>query len=489
MKILLERLRVVLSRARSMGISLWQRYRGLPRRSQIAIGIVVALILIGLVVLISQSKPLEDAQTARTVTLRSVAELSGGTSGGTVIGSVRSRSEAALLAESSGTVKSVRTRLGAVVPAGFVLAELDNATEAAALLQAQGSYEAALAGRAAASSEDAATSARNTYRQAYNTLDAIFKTDFSVGYFPDKRNAIVTALDAWKEHLRTADTVDPLVLLNEAQTVTQMVSQNITDITAQAKRDQYNPTGAQAATLAAARSGVDALVNTLSLARDTYRAKSVSSTQGADASVKIALGVLRLAQANYEKTLIRTPIGGQVNFLPIRVGDYVKNFQQVATVAQNGALEVVSYVSEETRAGLTEGAAVRINDAPIGIITSIAPALDPVTKQIELTIAVTGATNTSLVNGQSVRIGLPREERTTTVKNEPVMLPLTAVKLTASNRSVFTVGENKKLVAIPVTIGEVRGERIEITSPLPVDTKVVIDARGLSDGQEVRVEE
>jgi hypothetical protein len=49
------------------------------------------------------------------------------------------------------------------------------------------------------------------------------------------------------------------------------------------------------------------------------------------------------------------------------------------------------------------------------------------------------------------------------------------------------VGADGRLVAHIVTIGEVRGDRIQITSPLDSDLRIVIDARGLSEGQKVQV--
>ena len=54
-------------------------------------------------------------------------------------------------------------------------------------------------------------------------------------------------------------------------------------------------------------------------------------------------------------------------------------------------------------------------------------------------------------------------------------------------RIVFSVGEDGRLVAHHVEIGEVRGDRLEILSPLPLDLRIVTDARGLSEGELVNV--
>jgi HlyD family secretion protein len=201
--------------------------------------------------------------------------------------------------------------------------------------------------------------------------------------------------------------------------------------------------------------------------------------------VKIALGSLNAAKAQLEKTFVRAPISGTINFLPIHVGDYVGQMSHVATVAQNGALEIVAYISEESRANLTVGAPVTVENTYPAIVTSIAPALDPITKQIEVHIALTG--KSSLVNGQSVRINLPGAAVSTATTAGPLLLPLTSLKLTPSARVVFSVGEDSRLVAHTVTIGDVHGDRIEITTPLPADLQIVTDARGFSEGQKVTV--
>jgi multidrug efflux system membrane fusion protein len=66
-------------------------------------------------------------------------------------------------------------------------------------------------------------------------------------------------------------------------------------------------------------------------------------------------------------------------------------------------------------------------------------------------------------------------------------VPLSALKITSSGSFVFTVSEEKKLVAIAVTQGQLYGENIEILSGLDKDTRIVTDARGLKEGQLVTV--
>ncbi len=487
---------------------LWKRYRSYSKRKQTVIAVIVVVLLFGSHAIIGYFTGTSDTgNQVPAVTLSSLGELSGGGSGGTILGSVRSVSEASILAQSGGTVTSVHTSLGASVPAGFVLAELDNASQRAAVLQAEGAYESALAARQGTSAGNVTESARNTYTSSYTTLDNTLTTyvdtffgdegpvgpkylvspsPYEFGYFERKRAALKTSMETWRSHLSSADMTDPQTLLNEADAVVRQANTLVSDMAISATRSGTDASSAQLTALATARTSIATLQATITSAKSSNLSQSTSATLGANASVKTALGGLRAAQAALEKTLIRAPIAGTVNFFPLHVGDYVTALSHAATVAQNGALEVVSYVSESTRDTLAVGQKVTVEDKYQGVVTSIAPALDPVTKQIEVHVGVTKAEG--LTNGQSVRISLPGSSvSATSTSTGPLLLPLTAVKLTPTSRAVFSVDENSRLIAHPVDIGDVRGDRIEVTTVLPSDLRIVTDARGLSEGQKVQV--
>ncbi len=502
---MISRLQAVWSVVVAKAFSLWRRFRSWKIWQQIAtaLGLIVVLYIL---LSLTSSPTVSTTDSLPTVTLAPVASLSSSGSGVDVIGTVRSESEADILAQASGSVQAVHTSLGASVPAGYVLAELENDSERAVVLQAEGSYDAAIAARSAKSLPDVQASAQDTYQSAYTTLDTVLENDIDVFFgsptpygptflinaagdpvsFSHRRAALDPVMDAWRAKLSTADNQDPQDLLDEAYETTQTYSLFLTDIAAAANQRDSNVTADQIAALAAGRANVDGLLATLSAARSTYLTSSTGATASADASVKQALGTLNAAKANLEKTLVRAPIAGTVNFFSLHIGDYVTMLSHVATVAQNGALEIVAYVSGDERDLLTVGAKVPVEGEVMGIITSVSPALNPETKQIEVHIAVEDKNN--LENGESVRITLinPTAIGTTTSAG-PLMLPLTSLKLTPSARVVFSVGEDGRLIAHPVEIGDVRGDRIEIVTALPGDLRIVTDARGLSEGEKVSV--
>lgn len=504
MKSFLRALRGLLSRVTNYVQPWWRKYRTLRPRTQIIIAVVAFIAVIALFAIVRAEKPNTSAESLRAVSLASVGELGGDVQSGTMFGVVRSVSEAMIVAESSGTVTSVHTSLGAYLPAGAIIAEIENASERASVLQAEGVYDAAIAARDAVSLSQTEVSAEAQYRSAFATLDDILTTDIDSffggpssspnltidgGGFENQltkdRAALSARMTTWRYALEDASSKDPQTILAEAAATTSAVNTFLNDLALVANRGGSQASATQLASLASARTTVSTLTSTLSTAQSTYRSGSVGATASADASVKQALGALRASQAGLEKTRFRALIAGTVNYLPLRVGDPVTQGMHVATIAQNQSLEAVAYVSEDTRSIVTTGDSVSIDGIYDGIITAIAPALDPVTKQVEVRVAITNAGD-ELTNGSSVQIALTKEVASAKPTG-PQTLPLSAVKLRADDRVVFGVNEEGRLVAYAVTTGTVRGDRIEILNDLPLTLTIVTDARGLAGGQAVTV--
>ncbi len=525
---------------RSFLAKLWRRFTNLARWAQVLIVLVLLIIVGSVIVLLRGNSTASSSATLPTVTVQSIDSFGGNSNGVSVLGTVQSVSEAAILAQSGGTVTAVNTKLGANVPAGFVIANLDSAAASAAVLQAQGGYDAAVAAERAinlqsqnssGSFADAQTNVRTTYTSTYTSLESVLATDVDTLFgantptgpaltinplntgdtFPRGRRQINALMDSWNASLATANTTDPLTLLSMAQSNLQTVSAFLTSLATLAHSQGSGATSAQLTSLATAQASVSSLLSGIAAARTTYNAAATASavgqTQGnggsgvtsSQAAVESALGALRSAQAAYEKTVIRAPIGGTVNYLPISVGDFASVNQHVATVARNNALEVVMELSQADSNRVAVGDKVTIQGSYKGVVTTIAPALDPITKQIEVHVAVDDtATGASLVNGQSVQVSLPALVASKTASTTAtggaiasttptVELPLTAVKLLPNERDVFSVDSTGHLVAHQVQIGDVIGNLIEITTPLDPALKIVTDVRGLSAGDAVLV--
>src|SRR3989344_6973832 len=110
-------------------------------------GVVIVALGIGVAIFMLRAEVSDLAPEAQihTVTVRSVAELTSQNAPLSLVGSVSSKSEATVRAERSGQVVAVYKSLGDSVSAGAVAAEIENASERAAVLQAEGGVDAAQA--------------------------------------------------------------------------------------------------------------------------------------------------------------------------------------------------------------------------------------------------------------------------------------------------------------------------------------------------------
>ncbi len=349
-------------------------------------------------------------------------------------------------AESGGRVERI-AKVGDQVARGAVVAQVENSAERAAVLQAQGAYEAAKAGATAsdvgsASAEraynEALTQAINTFRSAFadaddtlrNTVDQIFsQPDTNIpGLKINGGNAVQInrervlledSFDAWRNRLDTVDPQSIIELLETAESNTTRLNTLVVTLTSLLSDDDALNDSDRLALLrtdfAQARNTLTGVLSSLSGTRSTLiqaetakEQAEIAGTSGtvslADAQVKQALGVLESARAALGKTAVKTPVAGTVTAVSISVGDIITVGSDVVFVASDGTKE---------------------ND-------------------------------------------------------DTVTVPLTAVKFTPSKAFIFTVVEGK-IVAHEVKTGSVTNSSITITGVGSIDA-IVLDVRGLKEG-------
>ncbi len=474
----------------------------------------------------------------RAVSTESVKNLSLMSTPLPLSGTVTSRNEAVVRAESSGKLVQVRKKLGDYVSAGEIIAEFENSTERAQVLSAEGAYESAQSGQGIAeinrnsadsALKEARTASLNTLNSVYVIFDDAIRLKTDGVYrnpqtrnpelfvnmsdsrllisLPSQRLIIEELLRAREARNRTLTITSDLELElrtieSEATTIKIYLddlalglSRGIADNSApQATIDTAKASTALArtaiagalSTITTSRNALNSAVVVTSIAEENYTQNNDSKTASSEAVVKSALGNLNGAQARLEKTIIRSPISGTINSLLVQTGDYIAPFTEVAVISNNGALEIVSYITESDVPFLRVGAKVKIERTLNGVITRIAPALDPKTKKIEVKIGITD-TRTQLVNGQSVHVEATRMKQDQRTTDTTFTIPLSALKLTPSGSYVFTVSASTTLVAHPVKEGALSGEQITITEGLTPEMEIVLDVRGLKEGETIIV--
>lgn len=445
---------------------------------------------------------------ARSVTVRTVSELMSGNSSLSVVGEVQSKSEAEISPETSGRITRVNVSLGSSVGAGAILAEIENASQRAAVLQAEGALDAAKASQGGARG-----SSVPTILTAYGAIDSAV-ADAVGQIYSDPESSEGTFTVSSKDTQALADieriwpTLQPILARHEAASAslsntsdlsTEFVQletelrevRSFLDIVLKALNAGVARVDISAATISgyvgdvtAARTAVTASLSAVNAARTTTENAGVVTSS--EASIKQAEGSYNAALANLEKTRIRAPISGTLNNFDIKLGDTVSQGQQIAVISNNGALEVVASITEDDRSRAAVGAKVGIEGGFSGTITRIAPALDPVTRKIEIRIGLPADALKALTNGESVRVELMQTSSETKIAG-PLRIPIAALKMESDREVVFAVDAQSKIVALPVTIGKLSGGFIEISEGLAAETEIIADARGLKEGDQVSV--
>lgn len=512
-------------------------YKNQPKKYQIGTAFVILLVVLFFFKFILSGDEViaETGIVSRKVSVASVSELSNTDRDFPLVGTVTSVSEATIRSESSGRLTYVSKKLGDTVYAGGVIAEFENSGEKAALLQAEGAYEQAKAartiaglnsGQAGSSLGDTKNQSLNTIINAYTTIDDVIRGKTDPAYLdpkfeqvkllisiPDanlsstlemKRKSIEKLLIAREARNKTITQSSDLVAeFNSVLSDTQIIKTYLDDLyTAYSKSlpdSNFTQTALDTgkANTQTARQSISSTISGLVTARTTLsasitanqvagsdnQAQSSGALATSDAQVKQALGAYNAAVSRLEKTIIRSPITGTLNSLSISTGDYISAFTQIGVVSNNGALEVVSFVTEEDAKRITVGSPVTLNKGSVaGVVTRIAQAIDPLTKKIEVRIGIKDV-KSGLINGQSVGISITKNKKTpVTTSAAPIVIPLASLKLTPYGANVFIVSDTNTLVAIPVKEGAILGDSIQIIEGLKGDESIVVDARGLKEG-------
>jgi len=484
----------------------------LPLRYKIIGGVLVLIVVFTIVFIAGRNTTVPQAKVSNIthVDISSVSSLSDKDSSISLTGKVSSVSKATILAVSSGEIVSLSHSLGDYVEAGSIIASFENSSQRAAVLQAQGMYDGAVAAQKSVSLVDSKSSVINTYNATYSTLDIILKSkvdtffDFTnpTPFGPHSllhssiyndyyelertRQIIADRMSEYQRSLSGAANQDPNILLTKAISITNDVSKLLNRIALGANEPREDVTDDQLAALDYARSNINSLVLTLSTAQQSYRAQSVTTTSSVEANVTTALGGLHAAQANLEKTFIRAPISGTIVSLPITKGGYVSSFSPVAQISNPNALEVEVYVTSDDAKTLAVGSKAMIDESTSGTIVFIAPALDPTTGKILVKIGIAKDQDT-LTDGDTVNVSLDRSIKigSTTNPKVAITIPIVSTKITPTGPIVFTVNESNILVANSVTFGDILGGQVTILSGVTEDMEIVKDARGLTEGQEV----
>jgi multidrug efflux pump subunit AcrA (membrane-fusion protein) len=448
---------------------------------------------------------------------------------GALIGTAVAKTEATLLTERGGQVTSVPVTLGQFVPAGTIIAQFNNDSERAVLTQARGAYESALVSAkqsvvSITDAENRVLDAKRTIITAHNnaeatvtgivtgTIDQFFANPNNAipglringrgntDTLNQSRNTLRLQLQTWLQNTTTLtvdkDATEELRVARQTiQNTINMVNIFITIFQQERGDTQYSADDYRnfVTSFTQIRTTLTGLLNSLAIAESDLVSAEEGVTRArlsggdnsslASAQITQARGALQAAEANFNKTIIRTPISGTIATLAVRRGDFTNPQALVARITNTDGVEITAFVNSIERDYFDVGTIVLINGSATGTVSAISPNINPINQKIEMRITVS---DPSILPGSTVSIALVNQTDNSITKTAPITIPITAVKFADTEGVVFVV-ENEILIARPVSLGEISGNMVTVLDGIERTTEFVVDARGKTVGEPVEV--
>jgi membrane fusion protein (multidrug efflux system) len=261
---------------------------------------------------------------------------------------------------------------------------------------------------------------------------------------------------------------------------------------------------AQNDTLLSAEQGVRAAASSLDVARRDAERTAALAAEGliarrdvetaakgvAAAEAALAEAVARVAGARgqLQKSVVRAPIAGVVSTRAAHDGDVIAPGAPVMTIIDPSRMQLVASVPADAVGALRPGAPVEFRLAAYerewftGRITRISPAVDPLTRQVQIYVAVP--------NGpQRLVAGLFAEGRVTTATREALVAPTDAVEASGESASVLRLRDGRaERAAVTIGLRDEQHGRIEILSGLsPKDILLRGAAQAVTPGARVEI--
>ncbi|MES2216560.1 MAG: HlyD family efflux transporter periplasmic adaptor subunit [Patescibacteria group bacterium] len=440
-------------------------------------------------------------------------------------GIVESVSQVDLKSQLSAPLSLLNVAVGDTVTAGQIIAELQNAdiraqldSAKAALRIAQGQYSSS-----GISLESARKGAIDKIKDSYikaddairSQIDQLLSNNISgapqlYSYISDSaldsairstRVELTSLFSDWKVAIDALSPASTNVSIESALRIseqniskTSSLLDNVSRAVNDASRTSTDSTAATIATwkalVSAARNSISAASASLTAAESTLANAQVSGGSPAQAQVSVAQAGVDNLEAQLAKTIIKSPISGKIAALPLRSGELASPGALIATVVGTGGIQVKAYASGEDFARIQKGAHVIIGGKTPGVVIGVAPSVNQTNKKVEVNISVPNSNASGLVIGQNVQVLIDASAKTqTTTNSTSYLLPMQNVKIVPGDAYVLTVDADSKIQSVPVVLGEVRGEFVEVKSGLTDGMKIVSPVYELNAGETVQVQE
>ncbi|MDO9017568.1 MAG: efflux RND transporter periplasmic adaptor subunit [Deltaproteobacteria bacterium] len=174
------------------------------------------------------------------------------------------------------------------------------------------------------------------------------------------------------------------------------------------------------------------------------------------------------------RSVVRSPIAGRVLAFPLALGQVVTGTEEVATVAQPGAVWAVLRVPEADIASVFAGAAVEVRTAAEpdralpATLEFVGDLVDPVTRMVECRAPLAGI-------GGTLRAGMSLAAWITLRAGPSALwIPAEAVLTHESSPVVFVQVGERRFAPRPVSVGAPRAGQVPVTAGVAAGDVVVV---------------
>ncbi|VTU28596.1 Multidrug resistance protein MdtE precursor [Variovorax sp. PBL-H6] len=212
-----------------------------------------------------------------------------------------------------------------------------------------------------------------------------------------------------------------------------------------------------------------------------------TAEQTAKARVEAAQAVLAAQQVRGRNTQVLAPDDGVISSRTATVGSVLGAGTELFRLIRQGRLEwraevtsaELSRVAVGTPAVITSASGAQVS----GTVRSIAPTVDPQTRNALVYVDLPGLQQTSVV-----KAGMFARGEFQLGHSNALTVPQAAVVPRDGFNHLLLLQPDNRVAQLKVETGRRVGDRIEITTRLPADARIVVQGAGfLNDGDLVRV--
>ena len=213
-----------------------------------------------------------------------------------------------------------------------------------------------------------------------------------------------------------------------------------------------------------------------------------TAEQTSKARVEAAKAMLTVQQVRLKHTQVLAPDSGIISARSATVGAVLGSGTELFRLIRKGRLEWRAEVTSAELGRLSAGTPALVTAASgaqiRGKVRMIAPTVDPQTRAALVYVDLPATPDIT----SSAKAGMFAKGDFSLGDSSSLMVPQTAVVVRDGFSYVYRLGTDNRVAQVKVQTGRLSGERIEITSALASDARLVATGAGfLNDGDLVRV--